>query len=306
MSTYAPQNLKDTAAEFENLFSSAVFSGIVGDQAHRANGGYHISIEDQPSTNYSVTRVDDKAPPGDWPRNQASAIDMSMNSADMVLASQRIVAVWANPADTRRKYFNCFNGWLGSGDAVRWDFVTGGKGYASPDHKWHVHGETRRRYANDPMARKAWISMMRGDSHDQWLKSIGQAPAGGKSVTELAQEVLRGDWGNGADRYNRLTAAGYSYDAVQAEVNRLLGGGTPTPPPPVVRDLYLTDPWMEGDDVSRLQTKLKRNYRSYAGHIGVDGIFGPQTDGVVREFQRRAGLIVDGIVGPKTRARLGL
>lgn len=40
-----------------------------------------------------------------------------------------------------------------------------------------------------------------------------------KSVDELADEVLAGKWGNGADRKNRLTAAGYDYSAVQAAVN---------------------------------------------------------------------------------------
>lgn len=44
-----------------------------------------------------------------------------------------------------------------------------------------------------------------------------------KSVTEIAKEVIQGKWGNGTDRKNRLTAAGYNYSEVQAEVNRLLG-----------------------------------------------------------------------------------
>lgn len=39
-------------------------------------------------------------------------------------------------------------------------------------------------------------------------------------------------------------------------------------------------------------------------HIYVDGSFGPLTDEAVREFQRRSGLQVDGIVGPKTWIRL--
>lgn len=43
-----------------------------------------------------------------------------------------------------------------------------------------------------------------------------------KSVDELAKEVLDGKWGNGTDRKNRLTAAGYDYAAVQAKVNELL------------------------------------------------------------------------------------
>lgn len=44
----------------------------------------------------------------------------------------------------------------------------------------------------------------------------------GKTVDELAREVIRGLWGNGADRRNRLTAAGYDYEAVQKRVNELL------------------------------------------------------------------------------------
>lgn len=42
-----------------------------------------------------------------------------------------------------------------------------------------------------------------------------------KTVTEIAKEVLVGKWGNGAQRKKKLTAAGYSYTAVQKEVNRL-------------------------------------------------------------------------------------
>ena len=45
----------------------------------------------------------------------------------------------------------------------------------------------------------------------------------GKSVTDIAREVLSGRWGNGDDRRNRLIAAGCDYSAVQREVNRLLG-----------------------------------------------------------------------------------
>ena len=48
--------------------------------------------------------------------------------------------------------------------------------------------------------------------------------AGSKAVDELAREVIRGNWGNGAERKNRLTAAGYDYAAVQARVNAILTG----------------------------------------------------------------------------------
>ena len=42
-----------------------------------------------------------------------------------------------------------------------------------------------------------------------------------KSVDEVAREVIKGDWGNGAERKQRLEAAGYSYSEVQARVNEL-------------------------------------------------------------------------------------
>ncbi len=43
-----------------------------------------------------------------------------------------------------------------------------------------------------------------------------------KNVSEIAQEVISGKWGNGEERRKRLTDAGYSYADVQKEVNRLV------------------------------------------------------------------------------------
>ncbi len=43
-----------------------------------------------------------------------------------------------------------------------------------------------------------------------------------KTNEEVAREVLQGLWGTGDERKNALIAAGYDYDAVQAEVNKLL------------------------------------------------------------------------------------
>lgn len=43
-----------------------------------------------------------------------------------------------------------------------------------------------------------------------------------KSNEELANEVIQGKWGNGADRKNRLTNAGYNYSDVQKIVNQKL------------------------------------------------------------------------------------
>lgn len=49
-----------------------------------------------------------------------------------------------------------------------------------------------------------------------------------KTNAEIAKEVIRGDWGNGIERKQKLTAAGYNYEAVQKEVDKLLGKTTTT------------------------------------------------------------------------------
>ncbi|WP_394803797.1 hypothetical protein [Anaerococcus vaginalis] len=53
------------------------------------------------------------------------------------------------------------------------------------------------------------------------LSGVSNKPSG-KSIDTLAREVIRGDWGNGQDRKNRLERTGYDYDAAQKRVNELL------------------------------------------------------------------------------------
>lgn len=43
-----------------------------------------------------------------------------------------------------------------------------------------------------------------------------------KSVDKIAREVIQGKWGNGSERKNRLTNAGYYYNEVQKKVNKFL------------------------------------------------------------------------------------
>lgn len=44
-----------------------------------------------------------------------------------------------------------------------------------------------------------------------------------KTNDEIAQEVINGKWGDGAERARRLTDAGYNYTEIQALVNKLVG-----------------------------------------------------------------------------------
>ena len=45
-----------------------------------------------------------------------------------------------------------------------------------------------------------------------------------KSVDEVAREVIKGIWGNGQERKDKLTAAGYNYSEVQTRVNEIVNG----------------------------------------------------------------------------------
>lgn len=54
------------------------------------------------------------------------------------------------------------------------------------------------------------------------VKPTTNATTAKKTVSEVAKEVIKGKWGNGAERMNRLKAAGYDYNEVQKKVNELL------------------------------------------------------------------------------------
>lgn len=58
--------------------------------------------------------------------------------------------------------------------------------------------------------------------------SSGSSSSGKKTISQIAKEVINGEWGNGDTRKKKLEAAGYDYDAVQKEVNKQLGVSTST------------------------------------------------------------------------------
>lgn len=79
-----------------------------------------------------------------------------------------------------------------------------------------------------------------------------------KTVDELAQEVLNGLWGNGDDRKQRLTAAGYVYKDVQNRVNEIL-----YKPQKTVEELaheVIQGKWGAGDTRYRLLTEAGHDY----------------------------------------------
>lgn len=80
------------------------------------------------------------------------------------------------------------------------------------------------------------------------------------------------------------------------------GGGGVVEPPAGVDDIYAEE-GDSGDRVKRLQQFFNDNFKSYS-RLEVDGDFGPATKAVVVEFQKRVGVLADGIVGPVTLGKL--
>ena len=74
--------------------------------------------------------------------------------------------------------------------------------------------------------------------------------------------------------------------------------GVPASAALVGRTLRLAQPLMKGEDVRALQAALNR-----AGFaITPDGVFGPATEALLKQFQRSRNLTPDGVAGPRTQA----
>ena len=72
---------------------------------------------------------------------------------------------------------------------------------------------------------------------------------------------------------------------------------------PLGADAAVLKKGSRGDEVMTLQKKLKQ-WGYYDG--AVDGVYGSGTERAVQYFQRKNGLVADGIVGTKTAAALGM
>ena len=97
------------------------------------------------------------------------------------------------------------------------------------------------------MGWQRFLDMVQG-----YLDGEGATSSPSKSVDEIAQEVIAGKWGNGSERRERLTAAGYDYSTVQARVNEIMGGGsasaTPAKSVDEVAQEVIAGKWGNGSD----------------------------------------------------------
>jgi hypothetical protein len=116
-----------------------------------------------------------------------------------------------------------------------YDLITGSTRYAAAvnvtDAKTAITAIKNGGYATDPSYITSVMSIINGNNltqYDTVVTESTQTTTQLKSVTEVAQEVIKGSWGNGTERKQRLEAAGYNYKEVQAKVNELCGTSTKT------------------------------------------------------------------------------
>lgn len=104
-----------------------------------------------------------------------------------------------------------------------------------------------------------------------------------------------------------LTVDGIDGPATWTALTAAASAPPRSPAPQAGRRVLRYDPdaaFVRGDDVRALQEFARRVFPDYGAHLTPDGVYGPATAGWVREFQSRAGVTVDGIVGRATWAAL--
>lgn len=244
---------------------AATQSGIVGDAAHRRDGGYHISREDQPGDNYSVAQY---AADRYGPSDAAAAVDMTMKRDGMVTVTKRLLAA-AKARDPRLvPYVRAFNGTTNGTTAIRVEVQTFGLFSATVDHVWHVHLEIHRKYVNNMAAMRAILSVIAGEALGAWKARTTPAPTPPPAPKTPPAFPLK---------------SGHVFGLISGPAT--WHGG-----------FYAS----ERPTVARIQRVLQAKGYAPKAAGWADGKYeGPTRDAVIR-FQRARKLKADGLVGPAT------
>ena len=91
-----------------------------------------------------------------------------------------------------------------------------------------------------------------------YAKGSNSAPAK-KSNEEIASEVISGKWGNGAERKEKLTKAGYNYSEIQSIVNAKIGTPAKKSVDEIAREVIKGD-WGNGAERKQRLTAAGYDY----------------------------------------------
>lgn len=208
----APAPAPSGGASFE-----AVVAGVIA--GRYGNGAARIAAVQAAGQNYEAVRAEVNRRLGGG--GAAPAPAPARKSNEQIAAEVR-AGQWGNGDDRRRRLA-----------AAGYDYnavqaiINGGGGAAAPAGRKsneQIAAEVRRGdWGNNPQRSQRLQAAGYSPSAIQAIINGGGGAAAGPvrlSISQLASQVIAGQWGNGADRERRITAAGYDYQAVRAEVNR--------------------------------------------------------------------------------------
>lgn len=173
-----------------------------------------------------------------------SHIDASYGGSDwtaytiMKKANGKIYALgktWQKHVDDCLSEIEVLAGAWGNGDARKQKLEAAGYNYSEVQAKVNsLAGGSSSSVDIDALARRVIAGEFGsgdarknalGSNYDAVQKRVNEMLGGSSSSVNyatIAKEVIAGKWGNGDDRKKKLESAGYNYNEVQKEVNRLL------------------------------------------------------------------------------------
>lgn len=114
-----------------------------------------------------------------------------------------------------------------------------------------------------------------------------------KSLNTVANEVIQGLWGNGQERFDNLTNAGYNAQAVQDKVNDLLNDGNTTKSIDTVAQEVLQGLWGNGQE--RYDSLTRAGYDAQAVQDRVNSLLNVEND--ISDIESVANEVIQGLWG---------
>ena len=256
---------------------SKASDGTIGDAAHAASASDHnpngagvvcaMDITNSPQTGFDVHALADRLRINRHP------------DLKYIISNRRIAGAWTGWA------WAPYNGSNPHSSHAHFSVGRGNDGQSTPPYDdtndWAIGGSVAPPAggkSNDEVASEVLAGKWGNDPERSQklsaagynagvIQSIVNSRLGGggaaprKSNEVVAQEVIAGAWGNGQDRVNALTAAGYDYNAVQAIVN---GKVAPAAPARLsneqVASQVIAGAWGNGDERRNRLTQAGYNY----------------------------------------------
>lgn len=140
-----------------------------------------------------------------------------------------------------------------------YDLITTSSRYSgavnNPDYKSAITAIKAGGYATDPDYVTKIIAIIEANGLTKYdaRKTVKETATNEATLETIAREVIAGKWGNGIQRKNSLTEAGYSYTEVQKLVNQIMTGRNTSSDIDVIAKEVIAGRW--GNGASR-KTKL--------------------------------------------------